>query len=193
MYRFSPPPSTSVIPIVFTPCLAFSRARSTAGSTSPKWHFQQQLRDEEVEERKREQEKEHARRDRLYHMNRSNPDAPHREATIPFSIFSKLSFIVPELEDLILCGALKYYDRSYDRITPKNERHLECFKNRNFFKVSTTDDPVIRKLANEDKATMKEKWNRLSVAEQAWLKARQGVKTVPHKAFSLPHKQHLTP
>lgn len=28
------------------------------------------------------------------------------------------------------------------------------FKNRNFFKVTTTDDPVIRRLANEDKATV---------------------------------------
>ncbi|KAG7959004.1 hypothetical protein I3843_10G049800 [Carya illinoinensis] len=142
----------------------------------PKWRFQQQRqlpqrRDEEVEARKREAEKERARRDRLYHLNRSNPNAPRREAAvfkssvdiqpewnmldqIPFSTFSKLSFSVPEPEDLILCGALEFYDRSYDRITPKNERRLERFKNRNFFKVTTTDDPVIRRLANEDKATV---------------------------------------
>lgn len=73
---------------------------------------------------------------------------------IPFSTFSKLSFAVPEPEDLLLCGALEYYDRTYDRVTPKNERRLERFKNRNFFKVTTTDDPVIRRLANEDKATV---------------------------------------
>ncbi|KAF5473078.1 hypothetical protein F2P56_009721 [Juglans regia] len=142
----------------------------------PKWRFQQQRqlpqrRDEEVEARKREAEKERARRDRLYHLNRSNPNAPRREAAvskssvdiqpewnmldqIPFSTFSKLSFSVPEPEDLILCGGLEFYDRSYDRITPKNERRLERFKNRNFFKVTTTDDPVIRRLANEDKATV---------------------------------------
>ncbi|XP_041026586.1 eukaryotic translation initiation factor 3 subunit D-like [Juglans microcarpa x Juglans regia] len=142
----------------------------------PKWRFQQQRqlpqrRDEEVEARKREAEKERARRDRLYHLNRPNPNAPRREAAvskssvdiqpewnmldqIPFSTFSKLSFSVPEPEDLILCGALEFYDRSYDRITPKNERRLERFKNRNFFKVTTTDDPVIRRLANEDKATV---------------------------------------
>ncbi|KAH0997942.1 hypothetical protein GBA52_021806 [Prunus armeniaca] len=35
---------------------------------------------------------------------------------------------------------------------PKNERRFERFKNRNFFKVTTIDDPVIRRLANEDKA-----------------------------------------
>ncbi|XP_028767047.1 eukaryotic translation initiation factor 3 subunit D-like [Neltuma alba] len=142
----------------------------------PKWRFQQQRqlpqrRDEEVEARKREAEKERARRDRLYHLNRSNANNTRREAAvfkssvdiqpewnmldqIPFSTFSKLSFAVPEPEDLLLCGGLEYYDRSYDRITPKNERRLERFKNRNFFKVTTTDDPVIRRLANEDKATV---------------------------------------
>ncbi|KAL0398580.1 UNVERIFIED_CONTAM: Eukaryotic translation initiation factor 3 subunit D [Sesamum radiatum] len=73
---------------------------------------------------------------------------------IPFSTFSKLSFSVPEPEDLLICGGLEFYDRSYDRITPKNCRALERFKNRNFFKVTTTDDPVIRRLANEDKATV---------------------------------------
>ncbi|XVF40479.1 hypothetical protein PTKIN_Ptkin01aG0116900 [Pterospermum kingtungense] len=143
----------------------------------PKWRFNQhrpqlpQRRDEEVEARKREAEKERARRDRLYNLNRSNQNQQRREAAIfkssvdiqpewnmldqiPFSTFSKLSFTVPEPDDLLLCGALEYYDRSFDRITPKNERRLERFKNRNFFKVTTTDDPVIRRLANEDKATV---------------------------------------
>eukprot|EP00262_Sarcandra_glabra_P013678 TRINITY_DN385_c0_g1_i2.p1 TRINITY_DN385_c0_g1~~TRINITY_DN385_c0_g1_i2.p1 ORF type:complete len:569 (+),score=73.32 TRINITY_DN385_c0_g1_i2:198-1904(+) len=142
----------------------------------PKWRFQQQRqlpqrRDEEVEARKREAEKERARRDRLYNMNRSGGNQPRREAAafkssvdiqpewtmldqIPFSTFSKLSFSVPDPEDLILCGALEYYDRSFDRINPKNEKRLERFKNRNFFKVTTTDDPVIRRLANEDKAAV---------------------------------------
>ncbi|XP_021902105.1 eukaryotic translation initiation factor 3 subunit D-like [Carica papaya] len=145
----------------------------------PKWRFTQhhhrpqlpQRRDEEVEARKREAEKERARRDRLYNLNRSNVNQPRREAAafkssvdiqpewnmldqIPFSTFSKLSFAVPEPEDLLLCGALEYYDRAYDRITPKNERRLERFKNRNFFKVTTSDDPVIRRLAKEDKATV---------------------------------------
>ncbi|XP_059658988.1 eukaryotic translation initiation factor 3 subunit D-like [Cornus florida] len=143
----------------------------------PKWRFQHQRnqlpqrRDEEVEARKREAEKDRARRDRLYHLNRSGGNAQRREAAafkssvdiqpdwnmleqIPFSTITKLSFSVPEPEDLLLCGALESYDRSYDRVTPRNERRLERFKNRNFFKVTTTDDPVIRRLANEDKATV---------------------------------------
>ncbi|CAO2820095.1 unnamed protein product [Amaranthus hypochondriacus] len=146
----------------------------------PKWRFNHhhnnpsrhlpQRRDEEVEARKREAEKERARRDRLYHMNRAG-GGQRREAAvfkssveiqpewnmleqIPFSTFTKLAFSVPEPEDLLFCGALEPYDRSYDRLTPKNERRLERFKNRNFFKVTTTDDPVIRRLANEDKATV---------------------------------------
>ncbi|KAL2484053.1 Eukaryotic translation initiation factor 3 subunit D [Forsythia ovata] len=145
---------------------------------NPRWRFNPhhqrsqlpQRRDEEVEAKKREAEKERARRDRLYHLNRSQGPQRRESAVfkssvdiqpewnmldqIPFSTFSKLSFSVPEPEDLLICGGLEFYDRSYDRITPKNSRPLERFKNRNFFKVTTTDDPVIRRLANEDKATV---------------------------------------
>ncbi|THU46544.1 hypothetical protein C4D60_Mb09t06060 [Musa balbisiana] len=151
----------------------------------PRWRFQQrpqlpQRRDEEVEARKREAEKERARRDRLYHLHHrsyasagghgaagSHRDAPARKSSvdiqpewtmldqIPFSTFSKLSFSVPDLpEDLLVCGALEFYDRSFDRVNPKNERRLERFKSRNFFKVTTSDDPVIRRLAADDKATV---------------------------------------
>ncbi|XP_010926628.1 eukaryotic translation initiation factor 3 subunit D [Elaeis guineensis] len=149
----------------------------------PRWRFQQrpqlpQRRDEEVEARKREAEKERARRDRLYHLHRSSAtsgpagggrgrDSPVLKSSvdiqpewtmldqIPFSTFSKLSFAVPDPpEDLLVCGALEFYDRSFDRVNPKNERRLERFKSRNFFKVTTTDDPVIRRLAADDKATV---------------------------------------
>ncbi|KAG1367989.1 eukaryotic translation initiation factor 3 subunit D [Cocos nucifera] len=150
----------------------------------PRWRFQQrpqlpQRRDEEVEARKREAEKERARRDRLYNLRRystaSAPasagargrDSPALKSSvdiqpewtmldqIPFSTFSKLSFAVPDPpEDLLVCGALEFYDRSFDRVNPKNERRLERFKSRNFFKVTTTDDPIIRRLAADDKATV---------------------------------------
>ncbi|PWA56039.1 hypothetical protein CTI12_AA422680 [Artemisia annua] len=147
----------------------------------PKWRFQNnknqlpQRRDEEVEAKKREAEKQRVRRDRQYNANRpgnqGNYNAARRESAvfkssvdiqpewnmldqIPFSVFSKLSYNVGEPEDLVTCGVVEGYDKSYDRTTPKNERRLERFKNRNFFKVTTTDDPVIRRLANEDKATV---------------------------------------
>merc|ERR1712121_263524 len=40
------------------------------------------------------------------------------------------------------------YDKSYDRITTKNERPLEA-NDRTFHRVTTTDDPVIRKLTSK--------------------------------------------
>ncbi|KAK7353563.1 hypothetical protein VNO80_19013 [Phaseolus coccineus] len=167
MNRFSPSSSTFVIPIVFTTCLAFSRACSIIRSTSPKLrlHQQRQLpqcRDEEVE----------ARKSAIFKSSVDIQSEWNMHDQIPFSMFSKLSFTILEPENLLLCGALEYYDRPYDRITPKNERRLERFKNRNFFKVTTTDDPVISRLPKEDKATVKEKWNRLPAIEQARLKAR---------------------
>ncbi|KAI7981127.1 Eukaryotic translation initiation factor 3 subunit D, partial [Camellia lanceoleosa] len=42
---------------------------------------------------------------------------------IPFSTFTKLSFSVPDPEDLHLCGSLGFYDRSFDRITPKERSY----------------------------------------------------------------------
>lgn len=146
----------------------------------PKWRFNQrvqlpQRQDEEVEARRRLAEKERARRDRHFQNNRSHhhpnfrfnqpsssakpsvdiqPDWTMREQ-IPFANFTKLSFSVADQpEDLLLCGAVEFYDRAYDRVNPKAARRLERFKSRNFFKVTTTDDPVIRRLAEEDKATV---------------------------------------
>lgn len=74
---------------------------------------------------------------------------------IPFANFTKLSFAVNDQpEDLLVCGAVESYDRTYDRVNPKTQRRLERFKNRQFFKITTTDDPIIRRLAEEDKATV---------------------------------------
>ena len=146
----------------------------------PRWRFQQrpqlpQRRDEEVEARRREAEKERARRDRHWQQNRRthhqfNRGGPSSSSAkpsvdiqpewsvkeqIPFSSFSKLSFAVADQpEDLLVCGAVEFYDRTYDRVTPRAERRLERFKSRNFFKVTTTDDPVIRRLAENDTATV---------------------------------------
>lgn len=46
-----------------------------------------------------------------------------------------------------MCGSLEFYDKSYDRITTKNEVPLVGV-NRIFHKVTTTDDPIIRKVLN---------------------------------------------
>ena len=45
-----------------------------------------------------------------------------------------------------LAGAVEFYDKQYDRVTTKNEKRLKRI-NRVFHKVTTTDDPVIRKVS----------------------------------------------
>lgn len=52
----------------------------------------------------------------------------------------------PPPEDLAFCGALEYYDKSFDRVTPKTERPLKKTQ-RAFRSVTTSDDPVIRRVA----------------------------------------------
>ncbi|KAG0580305.1 hypothetical protein KC19_4G164200 [Ceratodon purpureus] len=69
---------------------------------------------------------------------------------IPLTSLSKLSYEVGEPEDITTCGTLEYYDKTFDRVTPKTEKPLERFENRNFYKVTTTDDPVIRRLLLEN-------------------------------------------
>ncbi|KAJ6639324.1 Eukaryotic translation initiation factor 3 subunit D [Pseudolycoriella hygida] len=49
-------------------------------------------------------------------------------------------------EDIMCCGTLEYYDKSYDRINVKNEKPLQRI-DRVFHTVTTTDDPIIRVLS----------------------------------------------
>ncbi|XP_013417569.1 eukaryotic translation initiation factor 3 subunit D-like isoform X2 [Lingula anatina] len=64
-----------------------------------------------------------------------------------FPRLTKLSLpTVGEPQDIVCCGSMEYYNKSYDRVTTKNEKKLKRV-NRIFHKVTTTDDPVIRKLA----------------------------------------------
>lgn len=52
-------------------------------------------------------------------------------------------------EDIRSCGALEFYDKTYDRINVKNERALQRV-DRIFHTVTTTDDPVIRQLTKTE-------------------------------------------
>jgi len=56
---------------------------------------------------------------------------------------------VPEPEDIAQCGALEYYDKDFDRLTVKTKKPLKRIE-RTFFKVTTTDDPVIKRLSLEN-------------------------------------------
>jgi translation initiation factor 3 subunit D len=49
-------------------------------------------------------------------------------------------------EDITCYGTLEYYDKTYDRVNIKNERPLQRV-DRISHKVTTTDDPIIRKLS----------------------------------------------
>lgn len=60
---------------------------------------------------------------------------------------SKLSLpTVGEPKELLSCGTLEFYDKGYDRVNVKNEKSLRKV-DRIIHTVTTTDDPVIRKLA----------------------------------------------
>ena len=52
-----------------------------------------------------------------------------------------------------VCGSLEYYEKSYDRVTTKNEVPLAGV-NRIFHKVTTTDDPIIRKVCTVEAAQL---------------------------------------
>ncbi|OXU23485.1 hypothetical protein TSAR_016887 [Trichomalopsis sarcophagae] len=67
-----------------------------------------------------------------------------------FPRLSKLTLPgVKEGEDVLCCGAVEYYDKSYDRVNVKNEKPLQRI-DRIFHTVTTTDDPVIRKLSKTE-------------------------------------------
>lgn len=64
-----------------------------------------------------------------------------------FPRLAKLSLpSVKEGEDIMCCGILEYYDKTYDRVNVKNERPLQGV-DRIFHTVTTTDDPIIRVLS----------------------------------------------
>lgn len=49
-------------------------------------------------------------------------------------------------EDIMCCGTLEYYEKSYDRVNVKSERPLQRV-DRIFHTVTTTDDPMVRVLS----------------------------------------------
>lgn len=67
-----------------------------------------------------------------------------------FPRLSKLNLPgVGEAQDVYLCGALEYYDKTYDRVNCKQGKILQRV-NRVIHKVTTTDDPIIRRLSKTE-------------------------------------------
>lgn len=91
--------------------------------------------------------------------NRQKTPLKHRDASVQvretWDVVEELDFprmsklLLPDIaegEDLLKCGSMEFYDKTYDRVTTKNEKPLKRI-NRIFHKVTTTDDPIIRQLA----------------------------------------------
>jgi len=51
-----------------------------------------------------------------------------------------------EFEDLIKCGQLAYYDKTFDKIPARQPKPLSKCDNVNFYNVSTSQDPVMEEL-----------------------------------------------
>lgn len=63
---------------------------------------------------------------------------------LDFSKLNKISFKGDtEAKDLLMCGSVNLYDKSFDRITTRTEKPLRHIE-RTFHNNSTTDDPHIR-------------------------------------------------
>jgi translation initiation factor 3 subunit D len=63
---------------------------------------------------------------------------------------TKLKANAPDVEDLMWCGFLDTYNDAYDKVNTKDSRPLRRMENKEFYPISTTDDPVIEKFAIEN-------------------------------------------
>lgn len=67
---------------------------------------------------------------------------------------TKLQANLPNVEDLRWCGALNEYDSAFDRVTSKSNLRVQRYDDRDFYYVTTTDDPVIEELATKGEANV---------------------------------------
>lgn len=58
------------------------------------------------------------------------------------------------VEDLAWCGFLDQYNDQYDKVSTRTPAPLKRVETKEFYPVTTTDDPVIEKLAIEGKGTV---------------------------------------
>lgn len=63
---------------------------------------------------------------------------------------AKLRGEAPREEDLLWCGFLDQYNDSYDKVTTRSSVTLKRYETKEFYPVTTVDDPVIEKLAIDD-------------------------------------------
>lgn len=118
-----------------------------------------------LKSRERERKGQHGKRfirNQGMRNNKNQPPLKNRDASVAvrpdwvtieemdFPRLAKLSLPnVKEADDTLCCGSLEYYDKTYDRVNVKNEKPLQRI-DRVFHTVTTTDDPVIRKLSKTE-------------------------------------------
>lgn len=59
-----------------------------------------------------------------------------------------------KVEDLAWCGFLDQYNDQYDKVNTRTATQLKRVETKEFYPVTTTDDPVIEKLAIEGKGNV---------------------------------------
>ncbi|KAI9498259.1 eukaryotic translation initiation factor 3 subunit D [Zychaea mexicana] len=72
---------------------------------------------------------------------------------IEFSRLSKLTFGIPEAEDVGSFGSISFYNKAFDRVNTKNDKplqHIERVK----YDTTTSEDPIIQQFLQDDKATV---------------------------------------
>lgn len=73
---------------------------------------------------------------------------------VQLSQLTKLSYDVKDVEDLKMCGRLFRYNKMLDRASPRAEKRLQKFQNVQFPNPTTSDDPYIRELADNDEGSV---------------------------------------
>jgi translation initiation factor 3 subunit D len=66
----------------------------------------------------------------------------------------KLQTKTPPVEDVFFAGNVANYDDQYDRMSLRTAKPLKRCEDKEFFYVTTTDDPVIQKLATQKAANV---------------------------------------
>ncbi|TMW67211.1 hypothetical protein Poli38472_012327 [Pythium oligandrum] len=67
---------------------------------------------------------------------------------------TRLQANIPDADDLRWCGSLLEYDTVFDRVTSRSNNRITRFDDRDFYYVTTTDDPVIEELATGGEANV---------------------------------------
>lgn len=103
---------------------------------------------------------------RMYSTRRREERRPDRASSVPIQTdwrvieqfdlaqLTKLSTQVPEVEDVKWCGEKATFDETYDRVSTRNDKPLVRYPDKEFYYVTTTEDPVIEELATNGAATV---------------------------------------